>query len=137
MSSKAARRRRAREQRREREAEERMADLAPEHVACVDTDLATMAAHFEDALDVLAELAARTKVAKHQWPPVPDLRPLHVMIEEIEVTVRASRESLIAARDRVARFRDAPDHFHLVGDRVVRMVEAPYVAPECFEDLPF
>jgi hypothetical protein len=144
MGSK-ARRKRARairrERERERELEEEYARLAPDHVACADADLALVMEHLEDVFDVLHDVVTTGAQVREHWPPDPAVGELHVVLEELRETALACRDRLGVVHDRLQRLRNREDHFHLVGDRVVRMavVEAarPEVGAQIDEDIPF
>jgi hypothetical protein len=143
MSSKSRRRRERelrRERERERELEERHARLAPDHVACADADLAVVTALLEDALEVLHELATSGAQLGRQWPSDPEVGELRVALEEVREAALGCRDRLGAVHDRIQRLRQDDDHFHLVGERVVRMAAVEVARSEdaaIEDDIPF
>jgi hypothetical protein len=129
-----------RERERERALDEEYASLDVDHVACADADLASVTAHLDDALDVLQELAASGAQIRRHWPPAPEVGEIHVALEELHEAALVCRDRLGVVRGRIQRLRDADDHFHVVGDRVMRMspVEAaPVGGLGVDEDIPF
>ncbi|MDX2090308.1 MAG: hypothetical protein SFX73_20780 [Kofleriaceae bacterium] len=139
MSSKAARKQRRRERERLLRESARPHVSIPEPVFCAEADLERIVEHLVTISVALDELEVAAEDSRTRWAAADHVDELRLALEEIHETARSWRARLSALEERVARFRQLGDHYHLVGGRLMRLVpvEEAYADPVPNDDIPF
>lgn len=110
-----------------------------EPVYCAEADLSGLASRLVTLVDEIEELERAATIARERWASADHIDELRIALHEIQEAARVWRSGLALHLDRIQRFRDAGDHYHLVGGQLLRLVPASagFDAAHPDDDIPF